>query len=379
MAMDKTIWKKILESMPNEDFIKLTNACDIHVKGFRKISPENYKVVKQKLLVEALKNINLKRITMLFDKKSELLALSDAVEEEDVDYRTMSLEELFETYENGSELFEILGSLHSSANPEHINLAIEFEKQLSLRNSFIDTEEESINEIVVEDQHEDDVELLKKQLIDARKAIKTLEKKGTKSLQKNTEWQTRYNHLEQEFSAAKKNWKEEKKEWTKSKTSLQQEVVTKQNQINKFDVQKEELNNKIKLLEKDILDKNAKISHLNAKLLNSNQPSNENTLQQGSSNIPNELSKTDIKKRIGIIGNPKNKRIEENNLYNIKVFEVSEIEKAFETDTFEAFDEIWLLTYKVPTTKQKLVHEQLKKPVVEISTFINLRTKVEKG
>jgi murein DD-endopeptidase MepM/ murein hydrolase activator NlpD len=376
--MDKTIWKKILESMPNEDFIKLTNACDINVKGFRKISHENYKVVKQKLLVEALKNNNLKRITMLFDKKSEFLSLNDTLEDEDVDFRSMSLEELFETYENGSELFEILGSLHSSSNPEHINLAIEFEKQLSLKNSQIDLEEESIIEIVQE-QHQDDMEQLKKQILEARKAISNLEKKVTKSLQKNTELQTRFNHLEVEYSTAKKNWKEEKKEWTKSKTMLQQEVVTKQNQINKFDIQKEELQNKIKLQEKDLLEKNAKISHLNAKLLNSNQPQNESTLQQDSLINSNTHTKTDRKKRIAIIGNPKNKRIEENSHFKVEVFEVSELEKAFETNTFEAFDEIWLLTYKVPTTKQKLVHEQLKKPIVEISTFINLRTKVEKG
>lgn len=376
--MDKTIWKKILESMPNEDFIKLTNACDINVKGFRKISPENYKVVKQKLLVEALKNINLKRITMLFDKKSEFLALNDAAEDEDVDFRSMSLEELFETYENGSELFEILGSLHSSSNPEHINLAIEFEKQLSIKTSLLDLEDESTNEIV-EELHQDDMEQLKKQLMDARIAICNLEKKVTKSLQKNTEWQARFNNLELEFSVAKKSWKEEKKEWTKTKTILQQEVVTKQNQINKFDIQKDELNNKIKRQEKDILEKNAKISHLNAKLLNSNQPLNESTLQHDSHINSNTQTKTDIKKRIAIIGNPKNKRIEENSHFNVEVFEVSDLEKAFETNTFEAFDEIWLLTYKVPTTKQKLVHEQMSKPVVEISTFINLRTKVEKG
>lgn len=376
--MDKTVWKKILESMPNEDFIKLTNACDIHVKGFRKISPENYKVVKQKLLVEALKNINLKRITMLFDKKSEFLSLNDVVDDGDVDYRSMCLDELFETYENGSELFEILGSLHSSSNPEHKNLAIEFEKQISLKNCLLDLEDDS-NDEIVEVQQQDDRELLKKQLMDARKAISILEKKVTKSQQKNAEWQTRFNTLESEYSVAKKNWKEEKKEWNKSKTTLQKEVVTIQNQINKVEIQNEDLNKKILIQEKDILEKNAKISHLNAKLLNSNQPPNDITLQQDSQINSHKQTVTDMKKKIALIGNPKNKRIEQNKNYEVDVFEVSELESAFETKAFETFDEIWLLTYKVPTTKQKLVHEQMKKPVVEISTFINLRTKVEKG
>lgn len=375
--MDKTIWKKILELMPNDDFIKLTTTCDIHVKGFRKITPENYKMVKQKLMVEALKNNNLKRISLLFDKKSELISIQD---EDDVDFRSMSLEELFETYENGSELFEILASLHSSSNPEHKNLAIEFENQISMKNEQLDFKD-CENDEKMEELPKDNVALeqLQKELDEARKEINSLDKKLTKSQQKNVEWQTRYTTLESEFNAAKRNWKEEKKELLKTKTTLQQEVITKQNLVKKADIQVEGLTNKIASQEKELVEKNAKISHLNAKLLNSNHHTNEQVVIQEHHTNPTIKMNIEKKKRIALIGNPKNKRIEENNNFDVNVFEVSDLEQAFESNAFETFDEIWLLTYKVPATKQKVVHQQMKKPIVDISTFINLRSKVEKG
>jgi chromosome segregation ATPase len=365
-VMDKTIWKRILESMPNEDFIRLTSACDINVKGFRKITPENFKMIKQKLLMEALKNNNLKRISILFDKKSEFLTLQD---EDEIDFRTMTKEELLAAYEKGAELFEILGSLHSSSEAAHINLAIEFEKEISHKKIpdttiEVETPEKSI-----------DIENIGRELELARMRVLSAEKKLAKAQQKNVEWQNRYNQVEAELSSAKRNWKDEKKEFIRFKTSLQQEVVTKANLVKKVEEQIFELSNKIKQQEIELLDRNSKISHLNAKLLNSNGfqgISDNQEMITDESNAQNKI-------KIAIIGNPKNKRVVENNHFDIVVFEVSDIEHAIDTNAFDTFDEIWLLTYKVPTTKQKLVLERLKNTVLEISTFINLRAKVERG
>ncbi|MHC0035554.1 McrB family protein [Pseudoneobacillus sp. C159] len=269
--MDKTIWKKILESMPAEDFIRLTAACEIHLKGFRKISSDNYKLVKPRLMAEALKNGNLERICLLFDKKSELTSL-EVEEDEVVDYRSMNNEQLMESFEKGAALFEILGSLHSSTNPNHINLAIEFEKQISIQEKQINPDRVHQDRKKIDSNQEtEEKKNLQKEFDHTRNVLKSVEKKLLKSEAKNNEWQTKYQSLELEYYSAKRKWKEEKKEWMKTKTSIQLELTTKENQLLKADEIMKNFTSTIEEKDKDIQDKNAKISHLNAKLLTTNQ------------------------------------------------------------------------------------------------------------
>jgi chromosome segregation ATPase len=375
--MDKTIWKKILDSMPAEDFIRLTSACEIHVKGFRKISSENYKLVKPKLMTEALKNGNLERICLLFDKKSELISLQEDDDVEDVvDYRSMELEQLMDAFEKGAALFEILGSLHSSSNPNHIKLAKEFEKQISLKEHQTNSNSLQPDMGDVERMQEnDEIKHLQKDLDNFQKALKAVEKKLIKSEAKNNDWQIKFQTLESEYHTAKRNWKEEKKELIKSKTSLQQEVTTKENQLLKIDEKIRQLTDNIVAKDQEIQDKNAKISHLNAKLLTSNQ---QNHVPQfvGDNHIKSQKNN---RKKIAIIGNPKNKRIEETTHVNLEVIEVTDVDKKLAESAFECFDELWLLTYKVPSTKQKLIFEKVNKPIVELRTFIALLNLVENG
>ncbi len=188
-----------------------------------------------------------------------------------------------------------------------------------------------------------------------------LEEKYRKSEEKNKELQIYVKKIEKFFNEAKDEWKEERKTLAKCNSVLKQELTTKSNRLEKKEQELEEKKEQLQ-------NKTQEICHLHALMLQKQTESKELLVE-----IKEE------KKQIAIIGNPKNKKFEESASFLFEIFETHDIDGLIREDTLQTFDEIWLLTYKVPTMKQQLIHTYIKKPIYEVRTFVQLLELMKKG
>ncbi|OCA87659.1 hypothetical protein A8F94_07325 [Bacillus sp. FJAT-27225] len=359
--MNKETWKRVFESFDDQDLIMLSVLGNIKVQGFRQINAGNIKGARKLVINEAIKPKKLSSIITIFNKKAE----SEEKEDEGKQFRSMNLDELLEAVENGTKPHEILVSLYSCKDEEKHKLAAELEEKLTEHGKSQPKEEESTPS-PQENSTEDEL----------RKIIIDLEKKLKKAEQKNAELSSKITKLEKNVSDAKEKLKEEKKELNKKLSQTGQELSKANGLLQKLE-QEAEKNQKL-LTEKDALvaERNAAISHLNARLLNSAKPAKEPDSDTGA---PLQTGEPAAKKKIALLGNPKNKSIMKNEQYELAIFEASEIEDIFESVDWDEFKEVWLLNYKVPATKQAFIHTHLQKPVKIINTFMDLRNLIERG
>ncbi|WP_153126395.1 hypothetical protein [Peribacillus tepidiphilus] len=351
--MEKNIWKELLESMPDDHFIKLIQMCDISIPGFRQIKKDKIKPIKARFIMEALKNQNLLKVKKAFEGLHHYYR-----EEEEKDIRSMDLERLLQLYDEGQNKEEILGILYSSDEEEHLQLAKEFFNAVSNQQTEMD--------ILEKDAQEDQDTLIK----ELRSIIKSQEKKIHQLEQKNQDYADRYSQIEKEYNHAKKHWKEEKKTINKTIASLKHEKNTIYNQLEKLQREIDQFNEKLMNKDNELSRKNAEISHLHAQLLN---------VEKGTT-LNKEIAAASEKKKIAVIGNPRNKKILQNNTFDLVVFETAELDEAIEREeAFHQYDEIWVLTYKVPPTKQKVLQEKAKTGIKEIGNFLNLTKILQRG
>ncbi|ALC89410.1 hypothetical protein AM500_06145 [Bacillus sp. FJAT-18017] len=359
--MNKETWKRVLESFDDQDLIMLSAVSGVKVQGFRQINANNIKGARKLLINEAIKPKKLTAVINVLNKRAE----AEENEDEDKRYRSMNLKELSEAVKNGAKLYEILSSLYSSEDEEKHKLASELEEKLAEKPSIEPKAEASAPPQSASNEAE------------LRKIIFDLEKKLKKAEQKNAEQSSKITKLEKNLNDAKEKLKEEKKELNRKLSLSGQELSKVNEQLQRLENESE--NNLKQLAEKDALlnERNKTISHLNARLLNSGRTGKEMAVEA----IDSEQEQTGefSKKKIALLGNPKNKSIMKNKQYELAIFETSEIEEIFETADWDEFKEIWLLKYKVPATKQAFIQSRLERPVKIVNTFIDLRNLIERG
>ena len=69
--MEKDIWKRILEEMPDEELCAMANFCSLKVQGFRQITIDNLKMCKPRLILGAVKPRTFSKVKLYFDALSE--------------------------------------------------------------------------------------------------------------------------------------------------------------------------------------------------------------------------------------------------------------------------------------------------------------------
>lgn len=340
--MNINIWSDILNSMTDEELCQMANSCSINVPGFRKISKDTIKMCKPRLLKEAVMPQNFNKIIDYFNKKFSLVNGKD-------NYRSMNIDQLILSAQHGTPHYKILTSLYSSQEENLIDLANEFIKKVSKENQLNDNKKKDASyEGILHKESQEQIQLL-------RELVKKLENKLVQIEEKKNNIQLELNKLKDEFQNAKVSWNLEKTRLSKKIEKLQNEIEEKETEISTVQTEKERIS---KYYEEQLQKKEMEIDFLNKKILNNKE--------------------TNIR-QIALIGNPKNKTITNNSRVPLVIFEASDIEESINNNDFEQFNEIWVLSYKVPFSKQKLISEKIKGKIKTISTFLELQKMVEKG
>lgn len=346
--MDHAVWREILELMPNDKLCILTNKCGLKVAGFRKITSENMNVCKSRLIMESLKPKNIIKIIDFFDKLYKKNEDRKAVQ-----YREMNLDELIEATNSGSPAYEILASLYSGKEQSLFDLANSFENYMQNESSSKDESVEKNEKIEV--YADDQLSLL-------RDIVNDLEKKVNKSESKNEELFSIINKLKEEYQNDKNEWDKEKRKLLQKEKDLQEQIV-------EIQQNNENLITENQKLTKELANKTSEIAELNSQFTEV-----QNLIKDNQTTAAMENSR-----KVALIGNPKNQAITKNNKIDFSIFETSQLEEALEEKVLDHFEEIWMLTYKIPSTKQKLIYSHIHQPILEINTFQDLKTLVEKG
>ncbi|AJO21335.1 hypothetical protein SB48_HM08orf00832 [Heyndrickxia coagulans] len=356
--MEKEIWKKIFSTIPDDELANLIRIWKISIRGFRHITSKDITRIRALVTRECLKESNLKKIQDFY----KIVAAKD---EDDV--RDKTVHELFKLYQDGKTLHLILGALYSSPEDRHHERAKQFEELVCKKNGLSSLDElrvltEKTEPPKQEDEHDS----------------AHWQKKWQKSQKKNQELQKSIKKCELLLSHLKKDWKAEKQSWKKEKEQLQQELGNERTQKNRLNEWKKTSEAEMQRLKDEIQKLKLEISHLNALLLNTNKE--VAAAVQTDERVESKPSEsTAAARQIYIIGDPKNKLIDESENPLFHTIEANKFKEAVQTGELEDADEIWMMAYLVPPWLKKKIKNVYTQKVREFKDFPSVKKYIERG
>lgn len=367
--MEKEIWKWILDTFPDDGIANIADNLMIKIKGFRQLNPQqaNFKMVRNRIIKEALNQKNSKKLYYFFDSLIE-----DRPEIESL--RGKSIEELLQVLEEeGLYPSILLGVLLSSEDEEdhgkaqEIYIKLKEEEKLDLLEKQVD--EKLANEEEVDEQ--EILEQLQKGLKTALKEIERLEKKLKKLEQKNEELKTKEASSQTSLKNERKEWKTEKKAFLQEIHSLKAEMGTVRNDSKTASAEKEELNKKLAKQTETMKLKDEEINRLHARVVK---------LETDLENQNNHHKSGNDKIKVTMIGDPYSSRLLKYDKFELTILKGSEFQEEKGQTALDHADQVWLLTYKIPRSVQKRVKSVVKnKQTKEFTTFADLEDHMLKG
>ncbi|KMJ57578.1 hypothetical protein AB685_16390 [Bacillus sp. LL01] len=359
--MSRETWKKVFSTISDVDLVELVDFWSIQVKGFRYINLENIKQARAMVITEALKPRNLKMIKAYYTITDE--EADEPAEKDD----EITLDALMKLYEEGKELHLIIGGLYASEEEKLEKLADEFEKALLKKykaddlSSLVDRENKKVTE-EPEDRK-------------GKAQPSDWEKKWNKSEEKNKDLRAKVSEWEKKYSQLKQQTKEDKQAVLSEKLKLQQELGGERSLHRETVEKNQKTYEENETLKAEVAKLKAENSHLNAMLLNNQQEvavtrTDEKQLEQ---------SITKDKKKVLLVGDPKNKLTENSANHSIRVLELKDVPEALESEQLESCDEIWIMTYLVPPQMRRKIKRTTQKSIKEFTDFPTMKRYIEKG
>jgi hypothetical protein len=284
--MEKEIWKWILETFTDEGIANIALTFGIRIPGFRQINPQqkNFKIVRQRIIQEALHQRNAQNLANFFqlaaENKPELVSLKG----KSIDEQLQAIEE--EIYPS-----ILLGVLLSSndvadqSRAQEIYIKLKDEDKLDLLEKI---GEEKFSEKNDEEQEETFAQL-QILLNSAHQKIEKLEKKLNKFEQKNEELKNQEALAQAKLKNERKQWKEEKKEFIQENNFLKGEQGALKHIANSVTSEKDSLQKKLKKLAESLKKKEDEISSLHARVLKLTTELEKEKAQQSDNPIENRL------------------------------------------------------------------------------------------
>lgn len=359
--MSRETWKKVFSTISDVQLVELVNLWSIQVKGFRYINQENIKQARALVIAEALKPRNLKMI------KAYYTITDDEADEPEEKEDAITLEALLNLYEEGKELHFILGGLYASEDEELEKLAVEFEKALLDQHKtddlsgLLDRENKKVNPVSEEKN--------------GKAKPSEWEKKWSKSEEKNKDLRAKVSEWEKQYSQLKQQLKDEKQAMLSEKQKLQQELGMERSQHRETVENNRKTYEENKDLKAEVAKLKAENSHLNAMLLKNQQEVAVTKMDDKQTDSPN----SEDKKRVLLLGDPKNKLIENSAKHTIRVLELKDVPEALKNDLLENCDEIWIMTYLVPPQMRRKIKRATQKNIKEFTDFPTMKRYIEKG
>ncbi|GAB7388790.1 hypothetical protein BSNK01_26280 [Bacillaceae bacterium] len=386
--MSKHAWKWILSVIPDQELGRMINRIGIEIPGVRKNHIPNSKIFKPRIISTVLQPKNLfklqKHLQTMIHEKEEWKKL--------IPIREMEAHDIQESMQkNGWLLSDVLIVLLCSPEPNHqqkgeqlfetlkntdsLFLSENEEKMISRRSS---PETETHKEAEKANLTSNKLEELQKRLEETESKVRFLEE-NIKELQKRHEmdknnWQIAkenfkniINNLKKEIQ--KKDVALQQKE--KQQSRLEEELLANDKTLKQTQELVQQKEKQIEILEKKLEQYKEKVKGMEDEL-----DQYKKLLQ----NLFNQESTAKIhrtqplpKKKIALIGNPKNNRIYEFEHYELNIIEAFDLEQAIENRQLQSADEIWMLTYKIPSMKQQRVREYVEQGKLrEFNNFIEL-------
>jgi hypothetical protein len=361
--LSRETWKKVFSTIKDEDLAELAGGWAIQIKGFRQVNQENIKMARAMVIAEALKPRNLKMIKAFYSITDDQ---NDEVPEKRKDE---SVEDLINKYEQGTSLHFIIGSLYAGKDQKQHHLAGELEAAL-LEKYEVDDLAGLPDNGAAGDEEQETAEVTG---VSARTS--ELEKKLSKSVEKNKDLRALVADWQKKYSELKKQLKDEKQGWISEKLKLHQELGTEKAQHKETVGKNQATHDENDRLKEEVAKLKAENSHLNAMLLNNNK---EVSVTESA-----EVAKTDKRETEGLqvllIGDPKNKLTENSAKHIFHVLELKSIPGALETGELDDYDEVWVMTYLVPPQMRRKIKRNVKNNLVEFSDFPSMKCYIEKG
>lgn len=341
--MDESIWKWILEHIETPLLLKIVKDAGIKVPGFRKLTVTVVNQFKKKLIADMVNDKNLTKMTGLFNHLYE----PDGEYVGDMDYETIK-----EKLESGVlEPCQTLSLLLSSEKESDRERA---------RRLFQDIPIEKLEHLAAKPETD-----ANKEPLSENKNLSTIEKKWRKSEEKNRELKSQ---IEKERTVKQRL----KRELNDELKNMKQEIIKLEQEVGR-------LNHENKVL----YEENRKLQEENNELFKKLQQ-NEAVLAEWKSQvheqhvITNEPIESGVphKRKVAMIGDPKNHMILKAPLYDFSIFKPMELQSLEGEDSLDQWDEIWLLTYRTPLAQKlyvKRLVEKHKHKLLEFHSFVDIR------
>ncbi|SMO77329.1 hypothetical protein [Melghirimyces algeriensis] len=350
--MKKDICKWILNTLSDEDLAGLTQTMNIKLDGFRQIHPEHVKRLRPRLIHQMLKPSNLKLAGLMAESEGDF----DKI-------RHMNRQTLYDRMAQGEmKPSLVLTALITSSEAEHQTLAESLYEELS-KSGHLEKWQHQYKHLIAEyDTEELDSQSYKEQMIQLKQEAEQATKKVKKTEKK---WSERYQRLQKETQKLTNDLHRLKEENKKLMRSIQQT--------------KQELQQRDKELaeqrEKDFKNKK-KLDQLKEKMSVLEEENRELRKRKKGTEPESHSTSFSVQtgKRIVILGNPKNSKINQQlKQFPSLIVDSSEIESIFEENKLQTSDQIWLLTYNTSPQKQYLVRTHVEeKNLKEFSNFQSL-------
>ncbi|MED4455129.1 hypothetical protein [Metabacillus fastidiosus] len=360
--MENQVWKWVLNQQDESELKHLINQLKVKIPGFRKGSiPKNLKplVINYLLKPATLTRLSRRKIELhkeMQDKyKFHVMSVEELKNIQDVS-PSLILYKLL-TEDEGERASSLFVDLLENYGEEGLR-ELQQERETKMKEIYF-KEDNNENEIILEPAKE---KLDESKVIQDRKTEKISKKldEKIKSLQFELE------KVQSEFKEYREKQKNEQSEKNKQIQKLKEESGLMTKNI-------EHINSKYRE-EKIIweLEKNNLILELK-KVKEENKSLRDNFLDRRD-NFTTKVGLTE-KKKIYVVGNPRNNRILENAPYELVVVERNEVT---EVDWSEC-DEIWVLMYKIDHRVIADLSSLVKRKLKFFETFQDFKQEIEKG
>jgi chromosome segregation ATPase len=379
--MEKEIWKWILETFSDEGIANIANTFGIKIQGFRHINAQQkkFKIVRQRIIQEALHQRNAQNLITFFDSAAEGKPEIESL-------RGKSIEELLHSVEEDLHPSILLGVLLSSEDEEDQAIAQEIyvklkeEDKLDLLEKQADAKLE--NAEYDEEEQGEQVIKIHKELEAAQQNMEKLEKKLKKLEQKNEELKTQEALAQAAIKSERKQWKADKKELLHEIQTLKGEIGTLKSKTKSVFTENESFYKRFENQAEIEKKKDDEIKRLHALVLKLNTDLDKlsNLQGQGPVGQVSQTPEANNNIRVAMIGDPKNSRIQKYNRFDLTILVGSEMEEEKNQNVLDRVDQVWFLTYKIPRSVQRRVSSIVKgKQMKEFATFIDLENYMLKG
>ncbi|UFJ40742.1 hypothetical protein LOK74_22570 [Brevibacillus humidisoli] len=380
----KEIWKWIFEIAPDHFLLSVAKVKGLNlripgVSDVQHIKKEQLRAFRPRIINGLLKNDKLFYICQHFDEipfDDELIEKISQIRERDSD----NLYAEIQSDDTAIDLPSVLMVLLSSSEPDdHTKAAALFEKVKE--KGELDAHAQKIKQ-----SEQKEKENREEQPEPERKAETAEYEKQYRQEKKRSEiLQQKLDECKEERERERREWKEAKQAYEAETQTIkrelhrkEQEVARQEAAIAKLEQDKEQLRTSLQQAQARIKELEQSKQSLQSRIDQEKQAAEEMKKQLELIKIIHGIEGTDdIKIKVLLFGNPRNRRVFSIPKYAVRVVESSEIDQFLESEPQAKADEVWVLTYRVPREQQVRLQQIYQSKVVEFADFHKLKTYME--